>query len=191
MNEQESHSNSVPEEAPAAAPMEAEDRLLAFADRLRSGSEDQEEEEERPETWVAFRLTNRSFALPVTHVRDFAEVGQITRVPGAPASVCGIASLRGHAIPVVDLEQHLGLSTGSSRKQGRVLVVDHHGRRIGLIVNRVDNVFKLLPSLIKGVPASDNTSGAGRILGFYETDDATLTLLAAETFLDRSEETTA
>lgn len=173
-------------EAPVDAPSDSEDRLLAFADRLRHGTDEHEEEREEPETWVAFRLENRGYALPVTHVHEFSKIGHVSRVPGAPSSVYGVASLRGHAIPIVDLKQLLGLSTDESPEPDRVLVADHQGRRIGLIVDRVDRVFKLLPSLIKKVPAGDEIGDAGWIRGLYALDETELVLLEPDTFLGHS-----
>jgi len=176
-------SDRVP--ADRATNTEAEDRLLAFADRLRRSSEEEDVQEEQPEVWVSFRLAHRSYALPVTHVREFAPVGQITRVPGAPAAVCGVASLRGHAIPVVDLKKSLGLWEGPSRGDDYVLVVEQRGRLIGLLVDRVEQVVKLLPSRIKDTPPADETESSEKVLGFYQTDDSTLILLSADNFLSQ------
>ena len=162
---------------------ESEDRLLAFADRLRRSSDEEDIEEEQPEVWVSFRLAHRSYALPVTHVREFTPVGQITRVPGAPPAVCGVASLRGHAIPVVDLKKSLGLSEGSSRDDDFILVVEQRGRLIGLLVDRVEKVVKLLPSRIKSAPSPSEAGAGERILGSYEMENNSLILLAADTFL--------
>ena len=171
---------AVPERTVAP---ESEDRLLAFADRLRRSSEEDDFEEEQPEVWVSFRLAHRSYALPVTHVREFTPVGQITRVPGAPAAVCGVASLRGHAIPVVDLKKSLGLSEGPSRGDDFILVAEQRGRLIGLLVDRVEKVVKLLPSRIKGAPSSNDLGPGDKILGSYELEGNSLILLSAETFL--------
>jgi chemotaxis signal transduction protein len=162
---------------------ESEDRLLAFADRLRRSSEEDDIQEEQPEVWVSFRLAHRSCALPVTHVREFTPVGQITRVPGAPAAVCGVASLRGHAIPVVDLKKSLGLGESPSRGDDFILVVEQRGRLIGLLVDRVEKVVKLLPSRIKSAPSSNELGLGEKILGSYELESNSLILLAANTFL--------
>jgi chemotaxis signal transduction protein len=167
-------------------PLEADvdDRLLAFADRLRRSDED-EIQEEQPEVWVSFRLAQRQYALPVTHVREYAPVGKITRVPGAPAVVCGVASLRGHAIPVVDLKKVLGLSDGPSRGDDHVLVVEQRGRVIGLLVDGIDEIVKLLPRKIKDASSVEEAAANDRILGLYESDELSLVLLSADTFLSQ------
>ena len=169
-----------PVEGADSSSIDAEDRLLAFADRLRRSDDEEQEFEEKAETWVAFRLAASPYALPVSHVQEFAKIGKITRVPGAPSSVCGVASLRGQAIPIVDLVKHLGLAEGGDLRRDRALIVDHQGRRIGLVVDRVDRVFKLLPSLIKSLPAGENDRHTSSILGFYDADGVTFALLDAD-----------
>lgn len=163
---------------------EVDERLLAFADRLRSG-ERKEVDEEQPEVWVCFHMAQRLYALPVTHVREYSRVGKITRVPGAPAVVCGVTSLRGHAIPVVDLKKVLGLLDGPPENSDFVLVCEQRGRLIGLLVDGIDRVVKLLPSRIKAAPPAGNCGSADHALGFYELEDQTLILLSADTFLSR------
>ena len=169
--------------------IEIDDKLLAFADRLRRTGEEDEIQEEQPVFWVSFRLANRSYALPVTHVREFAPIGRITRVPGAPPTVCGVSSLRGHAIPIVDLKTSLGLADGPTRGNDYVLIVEQRGRLIGLLVDRVEQVVKLLPSRIKDAPQPDESTSPEKIIGFYEMDDRNLILLAAETFLSQASDT--
>lgn len=160
------------------------DRLLTFADRLRSRDQEDPEREEKPEVWVSFHLADRSFALPVSHVREFAPIDRITRVPGAPPIVRGVTNVRGHAIPVVDLRQLLGLPGRSPDDLHRVLIVDHQGRWIGLVVDRVDRVLTILPSRIQEEAPTDGLATADKILGSYETEDDSLLLLSARTFLD-------
>jgi purine-binding chemotaxis protein CheW len=161
-----------------------DERLLAFADRLRRGGQE-EVDEEQPEVWVCFHMAQKLYALPVTHVREYSPVGKITRVPGAPAVVCGVASLRGHAIPVVDLKKVLGLSDAPPENSDFVLVSEQRGRLIGLLVDGIDRVVKLLPSRIKAAPPGGNGGSAGKILGFYELEDRSLILLSANSFLGR------
>ena len=163
----------------------AEDRLLAFADRLRRAGEDEEKQIERPEVWVSFHLAHGHYALPVTHVREYAPVGKITRVPGAPPIVLGVSSLRGHTIPIVDLKQVLGLSAGSVEDADHVLVAEQQGRLIGLLIDRIDQIVKIMPSKIKSASALGKDSEVGRIMGFYDADGASLILLAADTFLSQ------
>jgi len=182
MNQQEARAGSAPE-ARESRPNDADDLLLKFADRLRRSDDERDEDEESPETWVAFHLAGRGYALPVTHVFEFAKIGKITGVPGAPSSVRGVASLRGHAIPIVDLKARLGLESEKDEPLERALIVDHRGRRIGLVVDRVDRVFKLLPSLIRKVPDSGSETRSEKVFGFYEADGEDLALLDAERFL--------
>lgn len=169
-----------------SGPEQVDAQLLAFADRLRSLDE-ADADEETPEVWVSFVLAGRPYALPVTHVREYTQVGKITRVPGAPDVVCGVASLRGHAIPVVDLRRVLGLVDEDTEHADRVLVAEQRGRWIGLLIDEIGSVVKLFASQITRAPARSGSHD--KLLGFYEFGGENLALLSAETFLSGMERT--
>ena len=57
------------------------DTILAFADRLRAGAETQEDAKETYESWVTFRVSTRTLALPVAHVREILRLPELTGVP--------------------------------------------------------------------------------------------------------------
>ncbi|KMO28841.1 hypothetical protein VQ02_30885, partial [Methylobacterium variabile] len=44
---------------------------------------------------------DRRFALPAARVRAVAPVPSLTRVPGAPPALAGLANVRGAALPVL------------------------------------------------------------------------------------------
>ncbi|MGB6361748.1 MAG: chemotaxis protein CheW, partial [Thermoanaerobaculia bacterium] len=119
--------------------------LYRFADSLRSGDEEQEKPEE-PEIWLVFRLGESSFGLPVADIREVMRVGAITRVPQAPFAVRGVTDLRGRVIPIVDLGARFDLDPVEVDEQSRIVVLDAEGRLIGLLVDAVDRVGRILPS---------------------------------------------
>jgi twitching motility protein PilI len=64
-------------------------------------------------------------------------VPPVTRVPGLPAWVTGVANWRGRILPVLDGRRLLGAETGESRPSERVLVLAHGGISAGLLVDEV------------------------------------------------------
>lgn len=80
------------------------------------------------------------YALDVTLVREVAELGDVVPVPGASTHVAGVQTLRGELLPIVHPQALLGVAAGAPR---RVVVVDHAGRRAGLVVDRADEVSDL------------------------------------------------
>ena len=61
----------------------------------------------------------------------------MTRVPGAKRWMLGIANLRGHLLPLVDLKLMLGTGRTSLRRATRVISVNHREIPAGLVVDEV------------------------------------------------------
>jgi purine-binding chemotaxis protein CheW len=90
-------------------------------------------------------------------VREVAPARACTPLPGAPACVLGLANLGGRVVTVVDLAAALGLDPGDA-PDGRIVVVSHAGRGVGLAVDEVVGID----------PASAPTAApleTGRLLG--------------------------
>ena len=157
--------------------------LYRFADSLRHGEEEQEKPEE-PEVWLVFRLGGKSFGLPVADIQEVMRVGPITRVPEAPFAVAGVTDLRGRVIPIVDLGARLELDVVEVDEQSRIVVLDAEGRLIGLLVDAVDRMARLLPSQ-KEEPAADERPTA--VAALYSWEDQDLMLLDVEELLSIDE----
>jgi purine-binding chemotaxis protein CheW len=87
------------------------------------------------ETCVRVRVGAEDYALPVSHVPEVAELGDLTPVPGAPAQVMGICNLRGEVLAVFDMAAVLGAE--GSGAPSKIVLADVEGRRCGLAVDAV------------------------------------------------------
>jgi len=90
---------------------------------------------------VRLRLGNESYALPVEHVLEVAELDDVTPVPGAQRAILGVRNLRGQILPIVDLATVFGIE-GSGRPQ-RVLVAESDGKRAGFAIDEVSDIEQL------------------------------------------------
>lgn len=59
--------------------------------------------------WLIVRVCGQTYALPSFDVRELVNNPPLTSVPDAPDFVAGVANLRGHILPVIDLRKRLGL----------------------------------------------------------------------------------
>jgi twitching motility protein PilI len=96
--------------------------------------------ESMPEEWVGigFRIGNEQFVADRDQVREVLMLPDaITRVPGAKRWLLGIANLRGHLLPLIDLKMLLGSGRTSLRRATRVISVNHREIPAGLVVDEV------------------------------------------------------
>jgi twitching motility protein PilI len=95
---------------------------------------------ELEDEWVGigFRIGQEYFVAERDQVREVLMLPEsITRVPGASRWMLGIANLRGHLLPLIDLKLFLGSGRTSLRRVTRVISVNHRDVPAGLVVDEV------------------------------------------------------
>ena len=87
---------------------------------------------------VGFRIGEERFIANRDQVREVLMLPEaMTRVPGAKRWMLGIANLRGHLLPLVDLKLLLGSGRTGLRRTTRVISVNHREIPAGLVVDEV------------------------------------------------------
>jgi len=95
---------------------------------------------ELAEEWVGigFRIGQDQFVADRDQIREVLMLpDSMTRVPGAKRWVLGIANLRGHLLPLIDLKMLLGSGRSTLRRTTRVISVNHREIPAGLVVDEV------------------------------------------------------
>jgi purine-binding chemotaxis protein CheW len=92
---------------------------------------------------VVFTLAGAEYALPFEHVLQMESYTGATLVPGAPAYVDGIVTVRGLVVPVVDLRTRFGLPRAELSLDARLIVSESEGRVVALRVDSAREVLKL------------------------------------------------
>ena len=86
---------------------------------------------------LSFRIAGRRFAVGADRVSEVAPMPLVTRVPHAPASLRGVASLRGKVLPVIALGELLGVErVADDAARGRLIVLGG-GEPLALAVDEV------------------------------------------------------
>jgi purine-binding chemotaxis protein CheW len=88
---------------------------------------------------LVFEVGGSVFACEMESFREIVTPQPMTRLPGAPASVCGLINLRGTIVTVVDGGMVLGMSP-YVRERGLILLVDYVERWIGVGVDDVRDI---------------------------------------------------
>jgi twitching motility protein PilI len=93
-----------------------------------------------PSEWVGvgFRIGDEQFVASREQVREVLMLPDtMTRVPGAQRWLLGIANLRGHLLPLIDVKLLLGSGRTTLRRNTRVISVNHREVPAGLVVDEV------------------------------------------------------
>ncbi len=88
---------------------------------------------------LVFEVGGSPFACEMESFREIVPTQVMTRLPGAPSTVCGIMNLRGTIVTVIDGGVVLG-KPAYARTRGLILVVDYLERWIGIGVDDVRDI---------------------------------------------------
>lgn len=110
---------------------------------------------------LSFHLAGQTFALPLGTVVEVLRIpAAIARISGADDAVLGVVEIRDQTLPIILLSAILGLAASKADPgESRVLVVDHAGAQIGLVVDQIDSILRLPESSIDSVPPILQRSG--------------------------------
>jgi purine-binding chemotaxis protein CheW len=95
----------------------------------------------------------------------------MTRVPGLPSWLAGVANWRGRVLAVIDLRPLLGASGTSLDRRARLVVLHRSGVPVGLLTEGVEGTHVLDEDLVEPSLAHLPDSAAGLLAG-QTTDSA-------------------
>lgn len=85
--------------------------------------------------------SNETFGINVFKVKEVTRAVSITKTPNMPRGVDGIASLRGHVMPVLNLASFMDLGIPAEQK---VMMVAEYSRHVlGFLVRDVDRIVRV------------------------------------------------
>lgn len=136
---------------------------------------------------VSFRLAQEEYGIEITKVQEIILPGEITRVPRTPDYVKGLINLRSEVIPVVDLRRRFDLPAQETNDETRIMVVNVHGKTLGMIVDAVSEVLRVAKDQI--VPPPTTVAGIGHeyLTGLVKLNDRLLILLNIDRVLNEEE----
>jgi len=114
---------------------------------------------------VGFKVGRETYGIPIATLHEIVRVPEITAVPDAPAHVEGVINLRGKIVAVIDLRKRFGKTSGELDRHSRILVVEHQGRLVGMIVDSASEVLKIPESEIQPAPAMMQEGGLDCVTG--------------------------
>ncbi|MGA7648101.1 MAG: chemotaxis protein CheW [Terriglobales bacterium] len=126
---------------------------------------------------VGFRVGRETYGVPITALHEIVRVPEITAVPDAPDYLEGVINLRGKIVSVVDLRKRFGQRSTELDRRSRILVVEHGGRLVGMIVDSASEVLKIPESEIESAPAMMQEGGLDCVTGLGKYQGRLIILL--------------
>jgi purine-binding chemotaxis protein CheW len=121
--------------------------------------------------FVSFGVDGENFAVPLALVHEIIRYPEIVRAPMGPASLEGLANLRGTVLPILSLRRMLGAPYIEHDDATRVVVLNDGGRPVGLVVDRMANVLTAEPDRIEAADAIRSTIETDLLTGVIKSRD--------------------
>lgn len=135
---------------------------------------------------ATFYLGDLLLGIVIGEVEEISRLQVVTPVPGAPACVRGVMSLRGEVVTVLDLRVVFGLGTTPCGCRTRNVIVQQSGEKTGLLVDGVADVIRARRSELLPPPANLNGADCKMFRAVYrlENDLVAVVDVAAVTAAD-------
>jgi purine-binding chemotaxis protein CheW len=138
--------------------------------------------------FIVFELLGKYFGLSIDHVREVLKTPALTPLPQSPEFIEGVLFLRGHNVAAMDLRKRLDLFEDSGPKSEHVMMVKVQKMIIGLLVDRVVDIFDIPTESIDRTAQKDNAWIAPQaVTGLAQVNGQTALLLNIETLMDAKE----
>ena len=118
----------------------------------RSADEGLEEQSSDTRQFVTFITGGEVFAVDMAPVQEIIRLPAVVRVPLAPATLDGLANLRGKVLPIISLRRMFGFPEQEPDDATRAVIIDV-GQPLGFVVDRVASVVGVEPHQIEDVGA--------------------------------------
>lgn len=126
------------------------------------------------------------FAVDLRQVREVFQLESITPVPSMPASLVGVANLRGTIIPLADLRRSLGASVSTTPRYA--IVVNHHAHQIGLLIDDVPEIRTIVPEDVLDASGANAKGGYSFVSGLIRVENRVSGMLELPSLLASVEE---
>ena len=132
-------------------------------------------------SYLTFKLTNELYAICVSQTIKILQLSEITHVPNAPDSMKGVINHHGNVLPVIDLNQTLGMPETIRTKNTCIIILSVINQskelNFGAIVDEVLTVERIDDEQISAPPTLGNSNPLEHIQGVFKKDDQFIMIL--------------
>ena len=111
---------------------------------------------------LVFSLEEIQYGILTAAVKNLIRLPLLAAVDEAPVYIAGLLNLRGRIIPVIDLGRRLGRPAKAYRLSDRIIIVEHAGETIGLLVDAISGVYPVASESIETAPTYGREDAPGK-----------------------------
>ncbi|HEX7474639.1 MAG TPA: chemotaxis protein CheW [Dehalococcoidales bacterium] len=89
---------------------------------------------------LEFRLAGERYGIEIAFIREVYPLRELVPLPGTPAFVLGITSVRGQILSVIDLKKLLNLPEKGLTERDKIIIVRNDGIEVGIRADAVEGV---------------------------------------------------
>ena len=101
------------------------------------------------QSYILFGVAGTTYAIRSHQVLHIEMIDHVTPVPNAPVFVEGVVFSRGQVVPVINLRARFGFERAAFTLRSRLLVVQHEGRRVGLLADESREFIRISETAIR------------------------------------------
>jgi len=101
------------------------------------------------QSYILFGVAGTTYAIRSHQVLHIEMIDHVTPVPNAPVFVEGVVFSRGQVVPVINLRARFGFERAGITLRSRLLVVQHEGRRVGLLADESREFIRISETAIR------------------------------------------
>ena len=131
---------------------------------------------------LVFEVSGNGYACDMDVFREIVPNQVMTRLPGAPNTVCGLINLRGTIVTVIDGGTALGRNA-FKRPEGLILLVDYMERLVGIGVDDVRDIQDV--PIDQFGPVGETAAPAGAVTSLIEIEGERVLVLDMKTVVQQ------
>ncbi len=135
--------------------------------------------------FTVFRIAGEMFGIAIERVVEIIKPQRVFSIPGLPDFLCGVMSVRGSVIPLIDLRKRF--SCTPSGKKERIVVTRFGKEKIGFLVDEIREILALSQEEISHPPSLFRGFRTEYITGLGKKADTIIILLDIDNLLTSEE----
>lgn len=137
--------------------------------------------------YLTFVLGQEEYGIEILKVQEIRGYDAVTKIANTPSFIKGVVNLRGRIVPIVDLRIKFNLEKREYDEFTVVIILNLHGRVVGIVVDGVSDVMELQADRIREVPDLVSNIDTQYILGLGSVEERMLILVDIEKLMNSQE----